>query len=143
MSKTILMEAVGELPYALRDEIEGYTSSVLESSPEIFREAGLKMDPQLLDEFVFFAGLRRLWSLVNGRYWLLDRSLGIAHDTGVKSISVGGREFKKNAGDHRELRLIRQALLEKLTELKVAHVVQAKSLQEMLSLLRTGDNEPR
>lgn len=143
MSKTILMEAVGELPFALREEIEGYTSSVLESSEDIFREAGLKMDEQLRDEFVFFAGVRRLWALVNGRYWLLDRSLGIAHDTGVKSLSVGGRNFERNTGDHRELRLVRQALLERLVELKVAHIVQTQSLKEMLSLLREENDEPR
>lgn len=64
-----------QLPYNMREAVDGYASSVYAAGEEIFRNASISYDEQLLDKLVFFAGVRRIWTLVDTQYWIIDNSL--------------------------------------------------------------------
>jgi len=65
MSLRILRTAVDGLPQALQRRVLDYGAYINEIAPEIFEEAAVTLPTQReVDELVFIAGMRKLWSLV-------------------------------------------------------------------------------
>lgn len=135
MSRARLAEALGPLPFALREQVEGYVSFVEETAAEAFTGANIRPDDELLDEFSYFAGLRRLWTLVDTEFWLIDRSLVLGRDFGLDGITAGGSRFSRGQGQHLELGRLRDNLLNEFSRLEILDLVQSNSLEELASVL--------
>jgi len=95
------------LPYTLRQRVEGYAEFIEETAEQVAADTGLPAEPSFRDEFVYFAGLRRLWTLVDSQYWLIDRSLALGAGFGVTSVAAGRHRFDRDAGPLYELRRLR------------------------------------
>ena len=65
MSLRTLRSAIDGLPSALQRRVLDYGAFINEAAPDIFMEAGIAQPTaHEVDELVFVAGMRKLWSLV-------------------------------------------------------------------------------
>lgn len=126
---------VAGIPYSLREEVIGYVDSVEESSPEIFREAGVDRSPELLDQFLFLAGVRRLHTLTTSYYWLLDRSLQLL-GSDASAISVGRSRLERGGGEMKMLRDLVRKFNEMLANHGLSDVVAQGSLADVVLFLQ-------
>jgi hypothetical protein len=89
MSLVLLSEMLEPLPFTLREQIEGYAHSIDEVGEDILRDVGIPFDEQVMDQLVFIAGVRRLWTIVDGQFSILNNSLLLMAKDQVDGFSVG------------------------------------------------------
>ena len=65
-----LASVTAELPYRLRDEIEGYVKAVDAAAADIAQGSDVELTESLRDQFLFVVGIRRLWAIIDGSHWL-------------------------------------------------------------------------
>jgi hypothetical protein len=135
MSKQLLLETISSLPYALREQVENYADYVEATADEAIERAGAQPTAPIRNELIFLAGLRRLWSLVSGQFWLLDRALALSGQLRLSGISVGGTVFIRNEGAHAELRQLRDALAAELHRLELSVVTTFASSEELVQFI--------
>jgi hypothetical protein len=119
------------LPWTIRVQIDDYLRTVAEAAPFIFEEADVLLVPQTLDEFLFAAGVRKLWNLVESQYVLLSSALTLVEPHGVERVQVGRRGFSRDSETYAELRELRHALYRELLRLGVFPIVDAPTLAEV------------
>jgi len=130
-----------ELPWRLRQDVEGYVQSVSAAAPEIFSEVRVRFTDELNEQFLFAVGMKRLWALVNGSYWLLDNSLTLGERNEVTSYQVGSA-YQRRGGDlHVALRTLRNDLHAYFAEHELDDIVEARSPREVLARLTERDPE--
>jgi hypothetical protein len=115
--------------------VEEYVRVVNELQPLIFEEAGLGSSPNLRDEFIFMAGLRKLWHIVDSQYRLLEGALTLTEDQGVSEIAIGGSKYSRRAESYRVIRRLRAETFAKLVELEIFPLVEAESLHSLAFLV--------
>ena len=122
------------LPWTLREQIENYVRTVSDAAPAIFEEAELELTPKALDDFLFAAGLRKLWDLVESQYVMLSSALGLVEPHGVQRVDVGRRAFSRESETYENIRRIRMGLYQRLVALEVFPIVAARTLSEVAFL---------
>lgn len=125
-----------ELPWTLQQKLTAYVSWVEDVADEIFERADVPRSATLLDDFLFFAGIRKLWSLVNAQYWTADNSLSILQDYRVEGVSLAGSTYTRNSSEYRDLQVLRTTLRDVLADLQILHLVESSSLSELLERLQ-------
>lgn len=136
MSKYALRELLELLPYNLREEIDGYAMSIYRAGEEIFREAGYQYDEQILDKLVFFAGLKRIWSMVDTQYWIMDNSIMLIQKQGVHNIRIGGPSYGFNLDTYAEIRSLREEFKYILLKLGLNEILEANDIHDILEIVR-------
>ena len=84
-----LANVMAELPYRLRDEVEGYVNAVDTAAVDIARERGIRLTGEVRDSFLFLVGIRRLWSTINSSHWTAANSAEIFQRAEVPSVRAG------------------------------------------------------
>lgn len=135
MSRAALRELLRPLPWTLREQIEDYVRTVNDAAPAIFDEADLPLTPESLDRFLYAAGIRKLWDLVESQYVLLTSALGLVEPHGVERIDVGRRSFSQGSETYLEIRALRQGLYRELVRLRLFPIADARSLSEVAFLI--------
>jgi len=120
-----LQNTVEALPWSLRDQVIGYAKSVDDALPEIFRETGREFDRSLGDQLVFFAGVKKLYSIVGSCYWALDNSGKLLESLEVSTIRAGGLDLTRGGSLHTRL-------LALVTSLDIA--LEQNNVREYLNL---------
>ncbi len=135
MSLQVLAELIHELPGTMREQIEGYANSIRDAGEEIFRNAGIAFDEQLLDEFILVVGIRRLWTLVDSPYWLLQHSINTARKQGANGFTVGGAVLESGSPEVNRITTLRQQFQDILITLQLSSYLDARSLRDVLKQL--------
>lgn len=102
-----LKRVTSALPYALKQDIEGYVRSLDAVQGSIYADAEVSPEQVPRDEFLFFAGVWRLWGQVDGQRWIVQSSLDAAAGFGASGISAGGFSYSRGSDDVQEVRDLR------------------------------------
>jgi len=103
-----LTRTVECLPPALKDQVLGYARSIGATAPQIFRDAGVNISSMASGRLVFFAGIRKLYSIIESSHWILDNAGAILERQNLYRIQVGGSDFSRNGEYHRELKTLKR-----------------------------------
>lgn len=99
MSIRALSDAITDLPYGLSEQVLSYARSLDVAAPEIFREAGIAFSREVADTLVFVGGQRKLFSIVDSNYWVIDNAGAILElQQGQFSVRVGGADLSSMKG---------------------------------------------
>lgn len=131
-----LQNTVEGLPWSLREQVIGYARSVDDALPAIFREAKRDFDSALGDQVVFFAGIKKLYSIVGSSYWALDNSGKLLETLDVSSISAGGLDLTRGGDLHHRLKALVHSLDKALEKNNVRQYLDLdyKTLIEVFSV---------
>jgi hypothetical protein len=136
MANQLVRSLVGELPWAMRDSVEGYVDAVAAALPELERESGGKLPRQRVDEFLFIVAVRRIWDAVNAQYWIIDNSVTIARRRDLAGFQAGRDKFSKDSDAFAESRELRDQLVELMRRLEIESLVTDYSLADVLRDMR-------
>ena len=132
MSRAALNELIIELPYSLRERIDGYVASVVAESEAIFEEAGVPLTRDLLGGLIFFAGVRKLWAIVDSYYALMVNSLALVESHDIEVMMVGATRYSRHSETYTTIRQLRNQLESQLLELGIYSVLQERSLASLV-----------
>lgn len=127
-----LREITDMLPWSLRQDIHGYVSSVDDQRYEIADDAGVELNADRRRRLLFAMGVRRMWAIVNGSYWILDNSLNRLRQCDVHRLQMGSTFYGRQTSSTQQLRDLRSDLAELIDELEIHDVVESTSLPDVL-----------
>lgn len=110
MSVSLLASTLQDLPYSLREQVIGYAESVSAAAPTIAASVDVTLSPQLSDQLVFLAGVRKLHGLVASSFWALDNATSLLALSEVRSVRVGALDYSRGSPLHTSLRELLDAL---------------------------------
>lgn len=117
MSIRTLSEVISDLPYSLQEQVLSYARSVEVAAPDIVRESGVRATHVHTDALIFIAGLRKLYSIVDSNYWVLDNTGALLERQHAQfSVRVGGADLSRDSQYHRSLVVLRRELIDILSE---------------------------
>lgn len=133
------LEAVtSQLPYALRQEVEGYIRTVQDAEAEIYREADVTRQEVSSEYFLLVTTVWRLYSQVEGQRWVMQNSLEVAREFGASGISAGRFRFASGSDDLGEMRELHQSFERWIDRRDLNFVKVADGPREVLEALRPG-----
>lgn len=130
MSIALLIEMTEKLPPSLREQVLGYAESVKMAAPAIAKDQGIELTRAFEDHITFFAGVRKLFSIVSSSYWSLDNSATLLARSDSPAITIAGRSFSRGSEPHQQLQALLTDLENALRESQILSVVQL-SFSEM------------
>lgn len=136
MSLERVQELVQELPPRLRDDVVAYARSVESAAPDIFREARIAFDPRLADQLVFLAGVKKLYAICSGTYWILDNSLHSLQKAETYEVKIGSLRISRGSKEYGQFQALLGDLDEILMKQELYELVQVSSYVETLHRLR-------
>lgn len=137
MSRAKLEALLAPYPWAMRERVLSYVSSVDESLPSIFSEAGVRYDRTLGDLTAFVVGVRKLWSLIDGQYAVLRHSLDLISEQGVAAVRFGASVYSRDNMAFREVQELRDSLRIILAQQELLDLMYL-DLPEIVRLLSDG-----
>ena len=140
MSIQAIEKLVGGFPAALRDPVLGYALSVKGALPDIFREARIEPDPEIADQVVFIAGVRKLYAMVSSTFWTLNKALRQLNTRDVPAVRIGGRAYSLDSIEYRRIEALYDSLRTRLEEEEILRFMRTISYA---NLVQTLDNERR
>lgn len=139
MSIRALADALAELPYGLTAQVLSYARSLEVAADDIFTDAGVPFTRELADKLVFISGLRKLLSIVDSNYWVIDNAGAILErQQGQLSIRVGGADLSRGSDYHQALAAIRRDLMDLLAHHNMLDLVQAVPYVDVVRELANG-----
>lgn len=139
MSMKALEETVDILPFALADQVLSYAKSVEAASPDIFRNAGIRQSQEVTNKLVFIAGVRKLFSIIDSNYWVIDNAgeiLQREQDQG--HIRVGGTDLSRGGEYYRELSNLREDFQSVISENNLEYYVSNVPYADVIKALVDG-----
>jgi hypothetical protein len=135
MSLELVDQMVQQLPYTLRDQVTGYAAAIEECGEDIFHDTEVPFDQALLDRLVFVVGVRRLWTLVDWQFSVLNNSLSMLSRDQADGFAIGRRRLDRRSKEYADLAQIRADLLQKIRDLDCERYVVSRSVKDILRLL--------
>jgi len=135
MAISRLRALLDPLPWALRVEVGGYVRSVEAVHRNIYRDADLSTKDVPLDAFLFFAGLWRLWTLVDGQHWIVQNTVRLAEQVGIGRIRAGAAVYSRRSEDAMELELLRRDLRQTLARNDIDFLLRQDGPESILRAL--------
>lgn len=139
MSIRALHEVFDDLPHTLFEQVISYARAIEDATPEIFKDAGIKPNRELANTLVFIAGIRKLFSIVNSNYWIVDNVGAIlANQQEIYSVRVGNTDLSRGGTYHQSLNNITTEFTELLTEHKLVQYVSNVPYADILRDIANG-----
>lgn len=139
MSLRALSDAIDSLPYALSEQVLSYAKSLELAAPDIFKNAGIKRTKELTDTLVFIAGLRKLFSIVDSNYWVIDNAGAIfSKQQDQYEIRIGGTDLSRGGTYHQALNVLRTEFYKILSQHKLLQYVQNMPYSEIVREIANG-----
>jgi hypothetical protein len=138
MSLDRVQEMARHLPRRVGNDIVDYARSVRDAAPAILREAGLDNDPELSDQLVFLAGVRKLHAICSAAYWILDASLARLERAGATTVKLGSETLSRGCDEWAQTRGLLVALEGMLGEAGLLDLVSVRSYSDLARRLRDG-----
>jgi hypothetical protein len=131
LSRRQLREAIEDYPYAMRERVLDYALRVEESAQAIFSDVGHENPTQgEIDQLVFVAGLRKLWSMVEFQFRTLQ-SVVTADQYGVAGLRAGGVVYRRDSSDYLAVRDLRDDLWSILRQGGMLELVRTRRLSDV------------
>ena len=128
MSLRALSDTIDSLPHALSEQVLSYAKSLELVAPDIFKNAGIKRTKELTDSLVFIAGLRKLISIVDSGYWVIDNAGAIlSKQQDQHEVRIGGTDLSRGGTYHQALKVLRTEFYNILSQNKLLQYVQNKT----------------
>lgn len=127
------------MPFRLREQVIDYVASVADAIPEIFSDAGIEFSAELRDDLLFLAGIRKIWTLVNGQFELVNGALTLLAESDVRRMRIGSMPLDRQSDLYRSLKTLRDGLQRTFIELGIFDTVRAESLTAMLLKIATAE----
>ena len=138
MSKA-LKDLENGLPFALRVAVSGYVASVADATTAIYRDVGPPADEVERDTFLYFCGVWRVWTMVDGQHWILQDATRLAARQGVGAFRVGSTTVSQNSPDAQELKNLRNGLRKTIRDQGAEFLLTARGPTDVLrGLAATG-----
>lgn len=138
MSLDALRQVASNLPIVLRDQVNDYAVFVHEVSESIFSEMGIQPTAKQIDDFIFLAGIHRLWTLIDSQYWILDNSLTLLEQHEVHSIRIHSNVYEKRSDAYLRLKSLRTDLSKQLENLGIGFVKETMNLHSLAEQISGG-----
>lgn len=123
------------LPYRLSLKVEGYIRSVEEAVNDIANEADIKMSSKLKDDFVFWAAVRNVYSLLNNLVSFQYSVSEFAEKKEFSGFSVGSQIYNGQATEEVLFRKIKLELERLLVRNNAYSLVRASSLTDLMRMV--------
>jgi hypothetical protein len=136
MATRAIQELISDLPWRMRESVEGYVDAVGDALPQIQQDAGVQLSETEFAQFLFIVAIRRIWAAVNAQYWIIGDTLTAAKGHGLSGFQVGRDAFGWDTPATQEAVALRQELHALLVEQQIAPMVEASSLADVLRLMR-------
>ena len=127
-----LAAVTAELPYRLRDEIEGYVNAVDAAAADIAQESGVELTESLRNQFLFVVGIRRLWTIIDGSHWLATDASALFEKSEAPRVQAGSFFLGPGTEFTRELHRLRSHLSEILAEQELIEPMVMNRLSEVI-----------
>jgi|GEM_PF-6822718 len=127
-----LIRFTSALPYALRQDIDGYVRTLDAAWRDIYTDSNISPEHVPPERFLFVAGIWQLWGQVDGQRWVVHNSLEAATSFGASGISAGGFSYSTNSKDTKEVRDLRDRFRAWLDRNQLGFVIQAKTPRDLL-----------
>lgn len=124
------------LPFRMREDVLSYARSVQDALGDIFRDARIRRDPELGDQLVFLAGIKKLHAICTGTFWILDNSLTSLEQVDAYEVRIGSLRISRNSREYRQLRELLNDVELLLAKYDLTEIVRMPSYAEILRLLR-------
>lgn len=138
MFRLTLNEIMKELPFSIREEIGGYLASVELNATSIFEESKVQLTKERLDKFIFLVGLRRIWTMVDTQYWILDNCLSLVQENQVKDVTIGSLHLSKDSEGYNRMKDFRHNFYLLLIEIGFIRITDVKTMGDIISLVEEG-----
>ena len=135
MSLERVSEFAQSLPPRLREEVVAYARSVDNAAADIFREARVQFDQRLADQLTFLAGIKKLYAISSGTFWILDNSLYSLQKADTYEVRIGSMRISRGSKEYEQLRTLLADLDELLVVQGLYDLVQVSSYVETLRRL--------
>ena len=136
MSVERVQEFAQHLPPRLREDVVSYARSVDNSLSDIFREARVAQDERLAGQLVFLAGIKKLYAICSGTFWILDNSLESLQRAEAYEVKIGSMRISRGSQEYRQLQQLLADLDEVLVAQNLYEVIQISSYAETLHWLQ-------
>jgi hypothetical protein len=136
LSLQLVQQFAQPLPPRLREDIIGYARSVQIALPDIFRDANLAQDERLGDQLVFLAGVKKLYAICSGTFWILDNSLESLQNINTHQVKIGSLRISRGSRDWQRLRDLLTELEGILAFQGLQEIVETPTYPEILRRLR-------
>jgi hypothetical protein len=127
------------LPYSLREGVNGYVDAVAAVVPDIARDARVEISGDRLDQFLLIVAIRKIWSVVNSQFWIMNDCISLATHTPpgseglpqTRGFRIGRDEISQDSAAVVEGRTLRQELYNLILRLDIeALVLDSSSLSD-------------
>ena len=133
-----LKEAIEGIPYSLSEQVLSYSRSVSVALPDIFSEAGVAYSPDIVDQVVFLAGIRKLFSIIDSAYWVIDNASAILSKQDMHRIRVGSTNLSRGADYHYSVEQLRKNLITVLEDNNIYKYIADQSFVSIVRELASG-----
>jgi hypothetical protein len=140
MSRAALNEAIGPLPYSIRDDVLGYASFIEEVAPARAADLDIELTRKQRDQVVLLAGVLYVRDLVAGQLALAETATGSgtsAAAKGVRGVRIAGDDLTRSSPYLRQLRRLRSRLDQLLRDAGVPPT--ATRLSDAIALVAASD----
>lgn len=127
-----LASVTAELPYRLRDEIEGYVKAVDAAAADIAQESGVELTKNLRDQFLFVVGIRRLWTIIDGSHWLAVDASVLFEKADAPRVEAGSLSLGPGEKFTRELQRLHARLAEILVDQELIEPMGMSHMSEVM-----------
>lgn len=99
-----LESVTSQLPFTLRQDIEGYARTLQDAETDIYRDADVSLKEVPSERFLLVTVVWRLYSQVEGQRWVVQNSLEVASEYSASGISAGRFRYSRGSEDVSEIR---------------------------------------
>jgi hypothetical protein len=137
VSVRTLRTAIDGLPPALQRRVLDYGTFINEAAPDIFIEAGVtRPTAREVDELVFVAGMRKLWSMVEFQRNTLN-AITTAHSYGIQGVVARATLYTANSREVLEVNALGNELRSLFEASELMPLIRMRSIVEVARILRS------
>lgn len=134
---------MSKLPYSMQEQVLGYARSVDSAFADIVSEVSGPLADQDLEKhrsnLVLLSGIKKLLGIVSAAYWSLDNAASILEESGIKDISIGGRNYSRGSDIHATLYQVTRALEAALNAADIGDLQRLNPREILLRLAGNAD----
>src|SRR5215203_5993974 len=123
MSRAALAELLQHYPWAIREQILGYSDTIRDALPSILAKADIRATEDLIAQAELLAAVRKLWTMIDGQYSILRHSLSLMSGQDVSAVSFGSTYYSFSSQNYRQVESLRNELRELLIRLEIFDLV--------------------
>ena len=132
MANQLVRDLVAELPWRLRESVEGYVDTVAGSLPDIEKDAGVKLPGDKIELFLFIVAVRRVWAAVNSQYWIIQDTVTIARSRDLDGFQAGRDRYALGSDAMLESLELRKELEAVIAKVEIEALVTARRLADVV-----------